>query len=152
MGQKGFSWENMELTRNQSFPCLEAFSWLFQLWGSPCAKRKNWMTWTKDSEQKYKWLSILCHLTDENSNGNDPDCPPLGHICIIVHLWHKQLQFDKGKIGHSVACLSSVSRWTGTHHNGACNCWSHKARYWANAIGQPENCAFDWHTNENPAI
>ena len=26
-------------------------------------------------------------LTDENSDGNDPDCPPLGDICIIAHLW-----------------------------------------------------------------
>ena len=44
-------WKPFELTRNQSFPRLVAFSWLFQLWGSPFANKKNWITWEKDWER-----------------------------------------------------------------------------------------------------
>ena len=44
-------WKPFELTRNQSFPRPVAFSWLFQLWGSPFANKKNWITWEKDWER-----------------------------------------------------------------------------------------------------
>ena len=51
---------NMELTKNQSFPCLEVFSGLFQLWGSPLANRKNWMTYTK-----YKSTAVHNSVTSQ---------------------------------------------------------------------------------------
>ena len=53
------------------------------------------------------WSS--CHLTDENSNGNDPDYPPLGHICIIVHLRHKQ--FLTWQINWTFTKITWASLW-----------------------------------------